>query len=157
MSTFTSGAAFPGGVPGIPLNAFVSNDAPLQPPQAFVNAMTEIWAHNAETFIAGRPFASKAITTVDATRFGYLMKWIAGPLRAFGYGDDIDFSGNALNQASVDAVLAGCKLAVDEPLLGTSIPMNLDLSGGTNAAPSAQGLSDANYLINTGGWTVTTN
>lgn len=53
------------------------------------------------------------------------------------------FVGNALNQQSVDGILA--KLVEIGYSNGT-----VDLSGGTNASPSAQGLLDVATLVSNG-------
>lgn len=64
-------------------------------------------------------------------------------------GGSYDFSGNALNQASVDLVLhAGITGAMTSGLI--------DLTGGTNAAPSVAGQADKAALI-LAGVTVNTN
>jgi len=54
---------------------------------------------------------------------------------------DYNFSGNALNQATVDQILARC---VASPLLTAGL---LQLDGGTNSAPSVAGTANKNTLI----------
>lgn len=71
------------------------------------------------------------------------------PNVGFGDGFDITFFGCALTQASVDLILARCVASG----LTTN---NIDLSGGTNATPSAAGLLDVATLIGNG-CSVTTN
>jgi fructose-bisphosphate aldolase class 1 len=61
----------------------------------------------------------------------------------------LDGTGNALTQAAVDGILADLDTA---GLLNGTV----DLSGGTNATPSAAGLISAANLTGNG-WTVTTN
>jgi hypothetical protein len=61
-----------------------------------------------------------------------------------------DFSGNAMSASEVNALLAF--LVANYP----DLMWTLDLSGGTNAAPTGQGITDKNTLISNG-WTVTTN
>lgn len=60
-----------------------------------------------------------------------------------------DFSGNALNQASVDGVLARY---VANPSYNTG---TIDLSGGTNSAPSPAGDADKATLIGRGATVIT--
>lgn len=64
-------------------------------------------------------------------------------------GSVIAFDYNALNQSSVDAILSAL-------VQGEVTNCNIDLSGGTNAAPSTQGLDDVDILI-ANGCTVTVN
>jgi hypothetical protein len=68
----------------------------------------------------------------------------------FPNGTDYDFSGNALTQATVDAILAAM-VANAGYASG-----NVDLSGGTSSAPSVTGLADKATLIGRG-VSVTTN
>lgn len=63
----------------------------------------------------------------------------------------LDFSGNALTQTTVDAILAAC--VAGGSAAGIEV---LDLTGGTNATPSAAGLADK-ATLQTAGWTVTNN
>jgi hypothetical protein len=61
----------------------------------------------------------------------------------------IDLGDNALTEAAVNYILA--------TLDGTDVEGGtLELDGGTNAAPTGQGLTDKASLISKG-WTVTTN
>lgn len=64
----------------------------------------------------------------------------------------VDFSGAALNQSSVDAVLHQCVLS---PLF-TGVTGVIGLSGGTSSTPSAAGLTDKATMIGRG-CTVLTN
>lgn len=64
-------------------------------------------------------------------------------------GTTINFNGDALDAASVNHILARCVAA------GVTT-CTIDLSGGTNAAPTGQGITDAADLA-TAGNTVTTN
>lgn len=68
----------------------------------------------------------------------------------FGDGSVLTFSGNALTDVSVNYILARC-VANAAYVTGT-----VDLSGGTNAAPTGQGITDKATLI-TRGVIVTTN
>jgi len=62
----------------------------------------------------------------------------------------IHASGCAINEATVNAVLA------QAVAMGTS-GGEIDFSGGTNAAPTGQGIADATNLVNNFFWTITTN
>lgn len=64
----------------------------------------------------------------------------------------LDLNTNALTTASVNAILADAVLA--QPTITGAV--SLDLSGGTNGAPSGQGIADK-ATLNGLGWTVTTN
>jgi hypothetical protein len=61
----------------------------------------------------------------------------------------VDFSGNALSQANVDAIL----IRADDSGATNGV---MDLSGGTSSAPSAAGAAAVTSLL-AKGWTVTTN
>lgn len=63
------------------------------------------------------------------------------------------FNNNALNVTTVNAILT--KFAAIAPTV-TGTGRTLDLSGGTNAAPTGAGLT-AKSTLQSGGWTVTTN
>jgi hypothetical protein len=66
---------------------------------------------------------------------------------------ELNFSGNAFTDAAeINKILADCVL--HEAANGTNVTLNL--TGGTNAAPTGQGITDKNAL-NAAGWTVTTN
>lgn len=60
-----------------------------------------------------------------------------------------DFTGNALDQPTVDSILAQCVFSANPN-------GNLFLNGGTNAHPSAAGLTSKAILV-AAGWTVTNN
>lgn len=62
----------------------------------------------------------------------------------------IDFSGCALNAASVNSILARC-------VASNVHNCDIELSGGTNSAPTGQGLSDKATLLASPGNTVNTN
>ena len=63
-----------------------------------------------------------------------------------------DFSGNALSQASVDALL----VAIDAGKGTDTGTRQVDLSGGTNSTPGAAGLAAKASLV-AAGWVVTNN
>ena len=72
------------------------------------------------------------------------------PSLIFNDTGEYDFSNNALNVLSVNAILAQAVASAG------FISGSLDLSGGTNAAPTGQGITDSATLT-TRGVTVTTN
>lgn len=84
------------------------------------------------TILNGVLFANNGTTTWNA------------PLWVPTNATTIDLSGNALDQTSVDQVLARC-VANAGYVAGT-----VDLSGGTSATPSATGLADKATLIGRG-------
>jgi len=66
--------------------------------------------------------------------------------------DTFKFNVNALTVIAVNAILADLKVAQ----VGGNPVCTVDLSGGTNATPTGQGLLDKAFLI-AAGWTVQTN
>lgn len=62
----------------------------------------------------------------------------------------MDISGCALSAAAINAILAQL-VARTNGVVGS-----IDMSGGTSAAPSGQGITDKNTLVSRG-WTITTN
>jgi hypothetical protein len=58
------------------------------------------------------------------------------------------------SQSEIDKVLADLRINGDAR---PAWVCTVNTSGGTNAAPSAQGQADAAYLVSTHGWTVTHN
>ena len=66
----------------------------------------------------------------------------------------LDASNNAITSAAdINAILADLRTSYD--LVGR-VACTVKLEGGTNAAPTGQGVTDKNFL-NANGWTVTTN
>lgn len=74
---------------------------------------------------------------------------VIGSLSQTGANKTVNFSSNALTQASVDLIIQKC---VD----GGAINGTLILQGGTNATPSAAGLANKALLVGLG-WSVTNN
>jgi hypothetical protein len=74
---------------------------------------------------------------------------LISPLLSLPEGSVITFIGCALSETSVDAILSAL-------VQGIVTNCSIDLSGGTNSAPSAQGLLDK-ATLETNGCTVTTN
>jgi len=85
------------------------------------------------------------ITTVTLGTIGTLKK----------FGDELNFSGQKLTQASVDQILASLA-SLDGTAGTTSWAGEVDVSGGTSATPSAAGLVSKGIIVTRGG-TVTHN
>lgn len=120
-------------------NALVPANAPIQPPQAFVDTMNAFLSQSAlgGTILS---FSGFGITSIDAsTVFTNLT----------GSDVEVDLSNNSLNAASVNGVLANF---VSNGATGSFI----DLSGQTPPRPpTGQGIADKATLIGAG-WTVNT-
>lgn len=80
-----------------------------------------------------------AMTTWDAPNFTSIPD----------LGLSVDFTGNALTAASINQILHTCALS------NLSAGSNVNLNGGTNAAPTGQGVTDKNTLIANGATVVT--
>jgi hypothetical protein len=66
----------------------------------------------------------------------------------------LDASNNAITAAAdINAILADLRTSYDLP---DRVACTVKLEGGTNAAPTGQGVTDKDFL-NANGWTVTTN
>jgi hypothetical protein len=129
-------------------NAAVPSNAPLQPSQAFVDGAIKMVA----TSVFQLDFSAIGATGTGST-FGTWFKRLLGPIRTSGDLDTANFSGNGFDEAGINAILAAC-ITVFNAYGSTGV--TLDLSGGTNAAPSGQGITDAGTLTDNG-WTVVTN
>jgi hypothetical protein len=125
-------------------NATVDATAVILPAQKFVDVITSFIPDPNEPS-DGIALLSMGLTKVDGT---LLVHW-AG-IYAYLFGNPaIDLSGNALSVASVNDIL--------NKLAGSGLAHgSLNLSGGTNAAPTGQGLTDKDNL-EFSGWSVTTN
>lgn len=129
-------------------NATVPNDAPIQPAQAFVDAFGGEISSGLFAKAGRYIFSNSGIESLNADEI----------FAAFLNGEVIDdlivlLDGNALDTQSIDGVLS--VLGAGQAANGGA-PGYLDLSGGTNAAPSAQGLIDK-ATLEANGWTVLTN
>lgn len=124
-------------------NATVPSDAPIQPPQAFVDCNTQLFQ-----------FGNANFSTIPVSRFDGTL---AGNFVQFEVllGGDPNFvvnnAGSSLPVGDINGILSAIA-----GLIGIVGPGSIDLSGGTNAAPTGQGLTDKQTLIDAG-WTVTTN
>ena len=131
-------------------NATVPVDAPIQPPQAFVDALSARVVAG-DMGDAAKPlfydFQSAGITALSPA-------FIQSSLTSggvFGYFI-LNLSDNALTASSVNAILAACVGQAGDFFDGAT----LNLSGQTPPAPpTGQGLTDKATLISAG-WTVTT-
>lgn len=132
-------------------DATVGGSAPILPVQAFVDHINDFWRNGNAVALT-----NKGLTHFDSallyTGGGNPRGWI-DTNQMSGGGFTLDFSTNALTAADVNAILSVCASAIGVYSLES---VTLDLSGGTNAAPTGQGITDKAALI-TAGWTVTTN
>lgn len=141
-------------------DATVGGSAKIQPPQAFVNNIAKLSAHSSATldlsdqgitsFNGTLLYDGEANPTTDAHSF------LAVGALTSSWSRVIDLSGNALDAASINSILAALVNLFNTLELSGS-PPNVDLTGGTNAAPTGQGIIDLATLTNDAGWTVTTN
>jgi len=89
-----------------------------------------------------------SLTTLGGNLMGFLsplLTTVSIPQVVFGAGVTVDFQGCALDVTSVNHILARC---VASPLFGAGAQLNL--SGGTNAAPAGQGAADVITLTGLG-------
>ena len=140
-----SGQAVSGG------NATVPVDAPIQPAQAFVdnieaatfaipNTGTLVLSNQEITYI-------KPGSALDGFNLYAYVRFVA----SLGGVPSILLDGNKIT--NTNAILAAiAAVVVDNSVSGGT----LDLSGGTNAAPTGQGLIDK-ATLESNGWTVATN
>jgi hypothetical protein len=134
-------------------NATVPIDALIQPPQAFVDNIGFFAAIIRDN--NGHPLTPPNRANIEALDPVLVLSYAQGVTRDGGYGDPptIDLSGAKLNQATVNSILAELSTYWAANYLSGG---TLNISGGTNAAPTGQGLTDKAALISLG-WTVTTN
>lgn len=124
-------------------NATVPEDGTIQPAQAYADAMTII------AFSLGNQLGG-ASDPIDLSDLGMTVYGLDNS-NALNYvvKNGGDFSGNDLNADSVNYIL-------NAAAFGGESGKTLDLSGGTNATPTGQGLLDQVTLEGLG-WTVLTN
>jgi hypothetical protein len=65
----------------------------------------------------------------------------------------VSLYGSSFNATNINLILANLRTS---SALGGRVGCTVDLSGGSNAAPTGQGLTDKAYLNGLGGWSVTT-
>lgn len=119
--------------PGAGGNATVPPDAPIQPPQAFVDNVTKFQPNfnlNTGNVV---DISNQGITFIETADNGLVFKWAYSVGNSMGT-PNLNASGNALTLAVVDALLAS--FVANIGTFGGSGPGILDLSGGTNAAPT---------------------
>jgi hypothetical protein len=131
-------------------NATVPNDALIQPAQAFVDCAA-IWFANTATTHSNLSngiitFTSKGITSFSTSLLDGIFTYSSAM-------PELHLQGNALSAGNVNAILSWY---VSQGTFSATNAQELDLSGGTNAAPTGQGIVDKATLIGNG-WTVTTN
>lgn len=135
-------------------NATVPDDAPIQPPQAWVNCIQQFILNYTLGHILD--CSSSGITSVNWDPDAIIRTDIYSLWQQAASDDspdswDVRFQGNGLDETSVNTIL---HLTLRGGMDVT--PGSIDLSGGTNAAPTGQGITDKATLI-LAGWTVTTN
>jgi hypothetical protein len=124
-----------------------AGSAPILPVQAYVDNIGQFgFPYTGTVSLSGKGITHIDPALVSAYDFAR-QKLVDGSIR--GAGASFDFSNNALSEDEVNAILAA--LVADGTGSGA-----IDLSGGTNAAPTGQGLDDAQTLLN-GMWSVATN
>lgn len=127
-------------------NALVSDGAPIQPPQAFVET--------AEVHLSGNfPDLLKFNTGLTRITTFSAHDYLTNILRAnsaLGFGaPTVDFQNQALDSDSVHNVMIAILQYISDPGgAGT-----LNINGGTSAAPDAADLTN----VTGGGWTVNHN
>lgn len=119
-------------------NATVPNNAPIQPPQAFVDVAAKFvyGAHNSNSTTANASGAG--ITTLGA---GFPVNFAYYVTNFLSSVPTLDCSNNALSTASVDAILTGLGA-----LSVTGTP-TLKLHGGSNATPTGGAESTALWTL----------
>lgn len=125
-----------------PFNATVPETAPILPVQAYIDCMMALVRSDGPVSTGVFPFSNKGITSINTT-------WLNGYASNTG-APDLIADGNAIT--NTNAILA-VYVAYSGFRIGDGV---IDLSGGTNAAPTGQGLTDKATLI-AANWTVTTN
>lgn len=131
-----------GGAPTNPNNALVPMDAPIQPPQAFVNCtiLEVLLAIRATSTI---DWSNREITFLDSSNGGLLFQIDKVYSSLNGVGVALNLSGNAI--VNVDDILA--ILASNGNMGGI-----LNLSGGTTVDPTG-GLANADLVtLGNNGW-----
>lgn len=134
-------------------NATVPGNVPILPVQAYVDNILSVLFD----FTQNLNLANKGLTHFDGKLIFEVIPVTAGPNGWFNGAnlnglDTANLSGNAIPVADINSILAQSRLAQDN----LAFPFILNLSGGTNAAPTGQGVTDKTFL-NGHGWTVTTN
>lgn len=135
--------------PGVRGNATVPSNAPIQPSQAFVDNIGSIliMANAGTAFDLSNKGITSFVVGQDVSTSPILCAFsIASQLAG---APNINLSGNAI--ANTNAILADLV-----PFAGGVSGGTINLSGGTNAAPTGQGITDKAALI-LAGWTVNTN
>lgn len=123
-------------IPGLKGNATVPGSAPIQPPQAFVDFSI---ANPSRTNTGEFVLTDASATDINSQTYFY--DGVPSPIDTI----EVICSGNALSVESVNDLLAHLAF-----LAANNIQWNngtLDLSGGTNAAPTQQ---DANQTVAAG-------
>lgn len=129
-------------------NATVPADAPIHPPQAFVDNIREFSKFTSD----GLVLSDRGITYLDPALIVDMNTdggWFPIALSYSGF-PSINLSGNVLSVANINAILEAIVY------FGPAGNYTLNLSGNGMGAPTGQGLVDKQVLISVG-WTVLTN
>ena len=150
-------------------NAIVPGTVPILPVQAWVDAQSVFDTNAATINASGWVLANKGITHFDplliyndGTVTGFIDNGLVYFALTYVTYFTLDLSGNALSSSEVNAILAACADGVNNfgnptgPGFSQHNPILL-VNGGTNGAPTGQGITDAATLISDSNWTVTTN
>lgn len=135
-------------IPGLKGNATVPGTFPIQPPQVGVDNITQ--------FVIGPSTGTISLSGKGITSLQSLTAGTGGlydcviTMTQTGNGVVVDLSINAIT--NTNAILA----AMVQAFNSGGVVGSIDLSGGTNAAPTGQGIIDKATLI-AATWTVTTN
>ena len=133
-------------------NATVAGSVPILPVQAWVDSISKAVGPLPRT--GSGNFSNKGISSITQLFLNNLLIAATNSIGLNGYTDYTgDFSGNNLDAATVNAILASWAYPNYD---AWGNPSTLNLSGGTNAAPTGQGLIDKSTLEGYG-WTVLTN
>jgi hypothetical protein len=128
-------------------NATVPVDAPILPPQAFVDCAPYFISAFGSPAPTGILLASKGITSVDIS---FLLDTI---VLGSATTPDLDFHGNALTQATANSILAyfASSMVAGNTIAGDGI---LDISG-VNMATPTNGVANADaHTLVIAGWSV---
>lgn len=131
-------------------NATVPSNAAIQPPQAFVDAMQDITEDVFSSYYID--LSNRGLTYCrpgDDPATG-IISYLLYATYTLSTPPTLKLNGNAIT--NTNEILANFVALTDS----YSIHCTVDLSGGTNAAPTGQGITDKATLIGAG-WTVTTN
>ena len=143
--------------PAVASGVSVPGGEPIQPPAAFITCMPQLVAV-LPAAAQGSPieldFSNLGITELIDNPDAPIASGTTGIYSAFSFAQIVNLSGNHLSQSSVDNLLVGMLYLVQN---GVNLLATLDLTGGSNAAPTSGQANAALVALRTAGMTVTTN